>query len=65
MVKQIKTGDTNFTRLHIPPKMFVDLLKQVDINLTNYKGHIINWINTNITILVQWMKTGYSKNFTD
>ena len=25
MVKQIKTGDANFTGLHIPPKMFVDL----------------------------------------
>ena len=46
MVKQIETGDANFTRLHIPPKMFVDLLKQVDVNLTNYKRHIINQINT-------------------
>ena len=46
MVKQIETGDANFTGLHIPPKMFVDLLKQVDVNLTNYKRHIINWINT-------------------
>ena len=25
MVKHVKTGDANFTQLHIPPKMLVDL----------------------------------------
>ena len=29
---------TSFDRLHIPPKMFVDLLKQVEITLTNYNS---------------------------
>ena len=40
-MKQIDTRDANFNRLHIPPKMFVDLnFKQVEINLTNYNKHI-------------------------
>ena len=28
---------TSFVWLHIPPKMFVDLPKQVEVNITNYK----------------------------
>ena len=41
-------SDASFDRLHIPPKMFVDLLKQVEINLTNYNKHteLISRINT-------------------
>ena len=30
--------------------MFVDLLKQIDVNLTNYKTHTINQIITTITV---------------
>ena len=48
MVKQVKTGDANFTGLHIPPKMFVDLLKQ-NVLCKSHKLQsiqIINWINT-------------------
>ena len=47
MVKQVKQVMLISPWVTHPPKMFVDLLKQVDVNLTNYKRHIINRINTN------------------
>ena len=47
-MKWTDTRDASFNWLHIPPKMFVDLIKQIDINLTNYNIHTksINRINT-------------------
>ena len=65
MVKQTKTGDANFTGLHIPPKMFVDLFKQ-NVLCKSHKlqsTQIINWINTqhNQTSSMNgnWLKEGF------
>ena len=44
---EINTNDTSFDRLHIPPKMFVDLNFTI-LNLTKYKH-----INLNGSTLIQ------------